>query len=1131
MINFTSPWRARPVFILFLVVCAALFGMAAAGAQGPDQALPDNGQAAIDSLGADLADVAAAYGMTAEQLSDLFLQDHTLYVGNSGELFHVDDPFLGDALASQADLESSEVPPFPVGDTFLLHSRPGATHKIYLDFDGHTTIGTTWNSSYGIATIVSPPYDIDGNPGSFSITEIERIQVTWQIVAEDFSPFDIDITTEDPGAAALSYQGAGDDEYGVRVVITDDTFANCGCGGHAFIGAFDDSEDEPAFVYNQSLVGVSEASTHEVGHTILLSHDGTSAVTYYQGHGSGATSWAPIMGVGYYVSVVQWDKGEYYDANNVGPGANYGNGADDLAIIASPSNGNGFGYRPDDHGDSQGTATPLAVAGTAVSGAGVIEQTSDVDVFSFSTGAGLVTLNLDPAVPSPNLDILAELRDSGGTLIATSNPAAQLNASFSETLAAGTYYVSVDGTGVGTPGSNPPTGYTDYGSLGQYTIAGTVTGGGAPPDINVIPPSLSVVVPLNGSTTELLTIENLGGGPLTYSISDEETGSPAPSIGARPDINDGPDKPSTDTMEASPLAALANGGEAAALVNPVLIIQDSLPWGWDAIQATLSANGIAYDQVDSTQIATINLAPYQMVVIPSTQGDPYVTLFNANIAKFEAYVNAGGKLWLSTVTQPGGIDLLTPGGVVSTLDLQEFNDIVAPGHPWVSGVPNPMAGSWASHNSFTNLYPGSTVVAQAQATGNPTLMDYSYGVGRVLLTGQTLEITWGLGWDGAPIVENSLLDLFYTTSSVLIIQDSLPWGHDSIQQILSSHGIGYDQVDSSQIVSVNLAPYQMVIIPSVQGAAFYTTWNANIAKFEAYVNGGGKLWQSTCNYSGTAVEPLTVGGVTSATDLDNFNDVVAAGHPWVLGVPNPMEGNFASHDSYTNLYTGSTVVAQAQTTGNPTLVDYSYGAGRVLITGQTLEYAWGSGWDGAPIVENSLLNMLGANPDALWLTESPTSGSVPAGGWQDITVNFDATGLSAGTYTGNILIASDDPDEPLVAVPVSMAVTVPTALLYIDPPYAVVPLGDTTTVDVFVDDSSSSTFATEIELSFDPNIVEVVQVLPGTCPVPDFVAQNVFDNVNGTLNYAATSLAPTSPCSNGTVIQITFRGLLLDPAR
>lgn len=71
-----------------------------------------------------------------------------------------------------------------------------------------------------------------------------------------------------------------------------------------------------------------------------------------------------------------------------------------------------------------------------------------------------------------------------------------------------------------------------------------------------------------------------------------------------------------------------------------------------------------------------------------------------------------------------------------------------------------------------------------------------------------------------------------------------------------------------------------------------------------------------------------------------------------------MYDNYASHDSFSLLYPGSHVVATAQTSGKPVLVDYAYGSGRVLLTGQALEWAWVYGNDGAPILENSIEDML-----------------------------------------------------------------------------------------------------------------------------------------------------------------------------
>jgi C1A family cysteine protease/archaellum component FlaF (FlaF/FlaG flagellin family) len=63
--------------------------------------------------------------------------------------------------------------------------------------------------------------------------------------------------------------------------------------------------------------------------------------------------------------------------------------------------------------------------------------------------------------------------------------------------------------------------------------------------------------------------------------------------------------------------------------------------------------------------------------------------------------------------------------------------------------------------------------------------------------------------------------------------------------------------------------------------------------------------------------------------------------------------------------------------------------------------------------------------DCPWLTESPTSGTVSPGASQNITVTIDTTGLAAGNYTAQIVIASNDPDEDPAPVPVALHVELP----------------------------------------------------------------------------------------------------------
>jgi hypothetical protein len=53
----------------------------------------------------------------------------------------------------------------------------------------------------------------------------------------------------------------------------------------------------------------------------------------------------------------------------------------------------------------------------------------------------------------------------------------------------------------------------------------------------------------------------------------------------------------------------------------------------------------------------------------------------------------------------------------------------------------------------------------------------------------------------------------------------------------------------------------------------------------------------------------------------------------------------------------------------------------------------------------------------------PAEGSIPSDGSQEVTVTFDADGLFAGVYEGNLVIQSNDSDESTLLVPVEFTVT------------------------------------------------------------------------------------------------------------
>ena len=115
-------------------------------------------------------------------------------------------------------------------EVFNLQSKPDSKFTIYIDYDGHVTENAQWNNGYGIETIVHPPYDVDGNDSFFSATELSRMENGWKRTAEDFAAFDVNVTTIDPGVEALVKSSDSDPEWGIRVVATRDSFADCGCG-------------------------------------------------------------------------------------------------------------------------------------------------------------------------------------------------------------------------------------------------------------------------------------------------------------------------------------------------------------------------------------------------------------------------------------------------------------------------------------------------------------------------------------------------------------------------------------------------------------------------------------------------------------------------------------------------------------------------------------------------------------------------------------------------------------------------------------------------------------------------------------------------------------------------------------
>lgn len=363
-------------------------------------------------------------------------------------------------------------------------SNPGAAATVYLDFNGH--FEAQWGD-YSNAT--TPVFSMDADTTSFSTNELAAIKEVWQRMAEDFAPFNINVTTVDPGnfangrALRVAVGGSGLDWYHEPI------------GGVSNFDSFTNSLPNTVYVFNSqsSTVSarlISDIGSQEVGHAFGLYHQ---SVVDANGHlvseyARGTNEKSPIMGLNYDSQRTTWWNGttshHFYDNYMV---------QDDMAVIASAKNI--FGYRPDDYGNTFQTALPmgqLSSYGPISNQFGVISTTSDSDWFQFNVmNNGRISLQVDVAQVGANLDAKVSLFRLDHhlvnnkvvynlTQIATSDPATSLNASLSTNLAPGSYFAVVGSHG-------------EFGDVGQYTLKGSFSQPLTVDPSVVVGPSLAVM--------------------------------------------------------------------------------------------------------------------------------------------------------------------------------------------------------------------------------------------------------------------------------------------------------------------------------------------------------------------------------------------------------------------------------------------------------------------------------------------------------------------------------------------------------------------------------------------------------------------------------------------------------------
>lgn len=323
----------------------------------------------------------------------------------------------------------------------VLNSNLGAPISLYLDFDSFSI--AQWGN---FRNVVIPAFSIDQRLDDVNPSEATWITKVFRYVAEDYSPFNVNVTTVEPTSFA--------DGIAIRVAIGGNgAWLGGASGGISFVGSFvNPSLSNVAFVFPDNLgqdpADIGVAISHEAGHSFGLTHqtewapDGTFVSQYRSGPGDGT---APIMGAAYGERRTLWWFGP-----NLGPSTFQ----DDFAVLA-----NVLGLRPDVDGR-------ILVGGTAANG--VVETMQDQDTFTFTPQTRDGTFLVRVTVPAPynNLDSKLTIKQGDVVLASSSNPNG-FGVPLTVKLTAGTTYtMTVAGAGPSS-GSTP----TNYGyNVGQYTV-------------------------------------------------------------------------------------------------------------------------------------------------------------------------------------------------------------------------------------------------------------------------------------------------------------------------------------------------------------------------------------------------------------------------------------------------------------------------------------------------------------------------------------------------------------------------------------------------------------------------------------------------------------------------------------
>jgi hypothetical protein len=213
---------------------------------------------------------------------------------------------------------------------------------------------------------------------------------------------------------------------------------------------------------------------------------------------------------------------------------------------------------------------------------------------------------------------------------------------------------------------------------------------------------------------------------------------------------------------------------------------------------------------------------------------------------------------------------------------------------------------------FTGIYQyvGSVLPGCGLVVGSGLTLGYSPN-GYTPIANNTVQYTFGAG-QPAP-------------HDFAIFQTHNPWQATVIASAVTGNGHSYSVFPPGQLAGFNFNDYRVVVLNWDDHflTEFINPYQAAIPALEAYVATGGVVWvQGGIQGSVGDNYPVPFGGEGLGADYSPSDWILDPSSPMMLGVPNPITGNSASHVSFSGLPTQAhAVVTKTDQNGPPVIYD------------------------------------------------------------------------------------------------------------------------------------------------------------------------------------------------------------------